>query len=387
MERTVISLLFGAVICFATVESESLSVKFGNKGPILARIDSKLEFNCSINKDGFYVLKTNAQIIKVHNGEEVVLSKAGNLEDGFPVYYSADIDPKTDETIMFLNILKVRDEDDGYLVCRVEHHTLGEKEEDKIEIIVQRPIDSLKLKINDKVFTNSMVEPFELDSGTHDFSCISEGSNPAVTDIQIFLHGKKVSNEDPVSELISGDLRKYRTTISTRLDIASSQTGEDLECTAKSSLNDSFTIKFPISVRVYEPEILCNDSYAKLGQMNHIIMCTVNHQDSKLKLFKYYINNEEVRAGQQSSDFNDVTKEDVSPGQTVVKLRLNKVTEDSFDDTYQLVLEHQDGHISRKFISLHQTAGDADEGNSSKFLFASLATVLLCVISVTLSWA
>ncbi|CAL1542268.1 unnamed protein product, partial [Lymnaea stagnalis] len=380
------------------VESDGkkpLEVKFESQGPVLTHLNEAVGFKCQINQDPFYVLKANAEIFQVHDGKEVVLNNGGKLGDGDPDHYYANIVPeKEDEDLhLILNILKVRDEDDGFLVCRVEHQVENERQEDKIEIIVQRPLESLKLKINDSVVDKSMSEKLELESGSYDISCIAEGSNPATTDVHIFFDGNKVNHKDPVSEPIKGGLRKYRTTIDSQLNLTAPNNGAFLECNAKSSLGDSLSVKFPIIVIMYEPEIVCNDTYASIGEIHHVLKCTVYHQQSKLKSFKYFIDNVEIEAGDQSSSYDDVTTKNISPDQTVVELRINKVVESHFAANFYLVLEHVDRHVTRHPVKLHKIEENHVEadvggegGNSSVFLFASLATVILCVTSATLSW-
>ncbi|KAH9520059.1 hypothetical protein Btru_059845 [Bulinus truncatus] len=386
----------GIVLSFVQAE-ETISDQFFTVSPTnKVKLGEKLEFNCTFHVTVQDIFKSTLEIYRKAGDKKVILTELARLQDDAPPeFYHVQSSPNFDKNLITLqfSILKVRDIDDGKLYCSLTINSVPL--EYSVDIVVLRPLTDLKLILdNHNPINTNQNSQIEVQSGSHQVQCIAEGSNPEAKSVELYLHGLKQEDSKKVSsELMGGELTKYRTILKAKVNIASSHTGQDLECKATSQYGDSKSVKVPLKVVIEEPDAYCNDTEAYVGQRDTRIICRVDHRNSRLKTFKFEVGDKvfQVEDNRDQMHYVDTNELPTQDGRRVteVTLTLQQAEASHFEDeNIYLLAEHDDGHITRLPIKLINLEGGnesdghngRDGGNASNVIKVSHAMLWLSLI-------
>ncbi|BFZ01161.1 hypothetical protein BsWGS_04201 [Bradybaena similaris] len=392
--------LFMIVIGVACAQDQPpLRVAFENPAPRKVSAGESLTFVCHINRDIMYALQNYVEIVRRSvDNTETILTQASKRVEAEPGFYEVKITPTAENTIRLeFQIVKARDIDEGHVICRArpaEDKPNEETAQQEVQIVILRPLDTLHLKFgNFDAISASTKDPIEVESGKYQVQCIAQGSNPEPADVSLYLHGTKIT-ATPNPEKMDADVIKYRTTITGEVELKVSNSNQEIECSAASTLGDSHSVKLPIKIKVYDPKIVCNDSEAYVGKWYPVLTCTVDYEGLNIKRFRYDLGNkDEIQEGTQNKDFVEVRREQISETSARVVLNLYQAKRWHFNTEFYLVVEHEDGHITRETVRLHEQpenvtvqvsekgrgASRGPGGDSSGVLSVSVATLVTSV--------
>uniref|UniRef100_A0A0B7A7I6 Immunoglobulin V-set domain-containing protein n=1 Tax=Arion vulgaris TaxID=1028688 RepID=A0A0B7A7I6_9EUPU len=113
--------LFIAFVGLSYAQSDPpLEVKFRNSGARHVSTGDRLNFVCNINRNLMYVLTNVVEIIRKSalDDSEVILTQGAKRQEAEPAFYNVSVIPGENTISVEFIIVKVRDLDEGSLICR-----------------------------------------------------------------------------------------------------------------------------------------------------------------------------------------------------------------------------------------------------------------------------
>ncbi|BFY98024.1 hypothetical protein BsWGS_01064 [Bradybaena similaris] len=338
----------------AVVQAQpNLSVKFLESNVEVA-VQERQRITCELNRTLLDLVNNiDVEIVRqsVDNATEKILSRgARKVAAEPPDYYSVMIseNPGIGIKIKF-EFLKVRVQDEGRYLCRVKPNdddtvVLGQ---DSINVVVLKPVENVYLKFgNYDPISSSQTDPVEVDAGNYPVVCTAEGSNPAAT-VHLHVDGKPVHKQTTQTNKTDSHLIQFRTVVTGEVLFTFSNSRGTVECVVQHQLGNK-SLTFPFKTKVYEPEIYCNDTEAYPGQRHPVLTCTVDYKGLNIKSFRY------EATGTKKAVFQEVSKEHLSNTTVRVHLKLETAQDWHFETEFYMVVEHQDGHLTRQSVRLHK---------------------------------
>ncbi|XP_059155683.1 uncharacterized protein LOC131940836 isoform X1 [Physella acuta] len=391
--QLLLSLLFFSCVSALLAEDTDapLSVSFLDSSTREVRLDSPLTFTCNINRDMLFVVQNEVNMVmKPVHGEAITLSTSARLVNGEPDFYKITIvnSPSGHIQIKF-DILKVRDINDGKLICRV--NSTKKVVEAEVDIVVLRPIENFKLKVKEVELKRSTTEPLALDLGRLVVTCTAEGSNPKTEDVKILFHGEKITATSDYIEM-GGLVRKWRTFLNATIQLDSESSGKTVECVAVPKIGSRLDIAVPIKINIFEPNVNCFPAQASLGQSNTELKCVVQHIGPKVRSYRY-----ELGFGDSARKLPEPTLKEINDTVTEVTTVLEQVDSDHFKGSIYLIMTHIDDHVSKEKVELIFSPDDSanspnplsrpdenGENKSSQVQISLVSLVLLLIGSLLL---
>ncbi|GFR74221.1 hypothetical protein ElyMa_003885900 [Elysia marginata] len=364
-----------------------LEVSFKDPSDRYVELGAEVNLEYVINRSPLFGLKNHVYLWRntMKDGKltQGLLSDTGKLSDaGIPEFYNVEIDTDAPELTIRFKIKKVRDIDDATIQCQVVEKSSNLEKNISLNIIVLRDNDKLQMKFGkeSEFFSESMTSKFEVDAGKYPVECQAEGSNPATDKIHVFWKGEEVQASAPTIEKMDTPLQKYRSTVKAEIDIVLADSGQNVECVATSKSGNKLTIKAPIKVNVYVPEVKCVNGDAHKGKRYSVLSCFVNEtgHDIESYAFEFGKTGHIVKVGDQNAEYDEVTKEDLGNNEVRIDLTLYQVKDTHFSD-YYLIIEQKNGHVTKKMITLNEVEGPNDKDSSSMNV-ASLVTLAVCAL-------
>jgi hypothetical protein len=379
--------LLAVVIGTVCAQDENLlRVKLTPNKTKSVQIGGDLNVACDVNRPLSQLTHSfHVDFVMKSLDEEVILFKAPNEIVLTAAHFNVSLDQVYGNGIQLnLTTRNVTDHFDGRLICRVNTtpENVGQIKEDHLDIEILRPLDTFRLYLDDAgPITESTTDPVELDSGNHTVACVAEGSNPAPS-VTLYLDDEEVPDVETKSDKMELKVTKFRTTVTASLNISSSDQ-QLLHCAAKSQFGDNPSIRFPIKIKQYDPEIICNGLEACEGQRNITISCTVDYTDLDITSFNYSLGSKEYNSeGDYNDEFVQVSKEQLSDTKVRVHLKLTKVEDWHFQTEFYMLVGHRDSRVSRRSVRLREIK---DKCNCASFGASQITILWLCCLVAFIS--
>ncbi|CAG5120913.1 unnamed protein product [Candidula unifasciata] len=352
-----------SLIVLAAVQGQpGMKVRFQQSDVEVALL-GQLRIACEVNRTLLDLVNDiEVEIIRQspNNETETVISRGARKLTAEPNYYNVMVSENPGfGVIINFEFLEVRRHDEGNYVCRIKQNSnavvLGE---DSMAIIVLKPVEKLYLKFgNSGPISSSWVDPVVVDAGTYPVVCTAEGSNPPAT-VRLYLDGKHIQEVSTKTDKMESHLKEFRTVVTGEVSLVFSKSSGSVECVAEAQLGDKRSVKLPFKAQVYDADIICNDTEAYPGENNVVIACIVDNQGLKVKSVRYELaDKESQQSGLNSLAAEDVNIERLSETKIRVYLRLQRAEDQYFKSEFRLLVELEDGHVTRQSVRLYKTPG------------------------------